>query len=271
MTRYSLHDGEYLAIRRGAVRRDADGFFLLCGPGAEPNERHGAVGIVNVRGSLVHHAGFADSYDAVYTRVRDAMDGKSGDEERGTLKTDDPPGAVLMRIDSPGGVVSGCFETVARLRALSRERGIPLVAYVDETAGSAAYALACACEEIAGPATCVVGSVGVISTMATVMSAEAKAGVRVVLIASGEFKADGNPHGPLTDGAVTRERERVMDLAREFFALVAKARGMSAAKVEGMKAAVALGRRARTMGLIDRVESFDATIAAIDTGRNGSL
>ena len=138
MNRYALRTGEYLAISPDAIQRDQDGFFLMLGPDVPESERVGSVAIVHVRGALAHYkTGGGDSYEAIEERVRAAFD--------------DDPAAVVLRIESPGGVVAGLNETVLRLRATSAERGIPLIAYVDEMAASAAYAIACACSEIFAP------------------------------------------------------------------------------------------------------------------------
>jgi ClpP class serine protease len=244
MRERAVHRGEALAMLPSAIRpgREHGALVFAVGPEATPTSRVGDVSIVYVRGALEQHDdGLCDSYEAIIRRVTDAMDG--GD--------DGPPAAVVMRISSPGGVVAGLFECVRSLRRLSGDRQIPLIAYVDELAASAAYALACACDEIYLPPSGMVGSIGVISHMWSMQRANDKAGIDVEVIASGAYKADGNEHVPITDDAVARERERVHALAAQFFSLVADARGVSDGYIESLEAGVFLGDDAVRAGLAD--------------------
>ncbi len=68
--------------------------------------------------------------------------------------------AIVLSIDSPGGEVAGCFD-LADLIYESRSIK-PTFAILSESAFSAAYALASACEQITVPRTGGTGSVGVI-------------------------------------------------------------------------------------------------------------
>ena len=258
MNRYAISAGEPLAISRAAIQRDGDGFFFMMGPGVSENEVEGSVVVVNVRGALSHFkSDCGDSYEAIVERVGAALGRK--------------PSAVVLRIDSPGGVVAGLNETVKRLRKMSRDTRVPLIAYIDETAASAAFALACACEERLAPPSAVVGSIGVISTMASRTKADAKEGLEFVLITSGTHKADGHPHAPIGDDAVAAERGRNEELAAQFFAIVSEATGVSVAKLDALEAAIFLGKAikiedARDVGLIDEVISFGDAVSYLDTG-----
>ena len=68
---------------------------------------------------------------------------------------------VLLEIDSGGGEAAGVFDLAESLRRMSRETEKPLWAVADETALSAAYAIACSAERILLPRTAEVGSIGV--------------------------------------------------------------------------------------------------------------
>jgi ClpP class serine protease len=254
MIRHGLRAGEYLAIDPSVVRHDEAGFFILLGPPSPENETHGSVCIVHVRGALVHFKeGGGDSYESILERV------KAG------LEADPKPSAVLFRIESPGGVVAGLNECVLKLRRMSEDSGIPFVAYVDEMAASAAYALSCSCEEILAPPSAVIGSIGCISTMVSQVKQDAKEGLEFRLIISGKRKADGHPHAELTSDAVKAETARNAELAAQFFALAGKARGISPKKLQSLEAAIYLGEDAKRVGLIDDVMSFDDVILGLDT------
>ena len=254
MKRHALRTGEYLAIKPDVIQRDESGFFFMMGPDAPDNERHGSVCVVHVRGALVHYkTDGGDSYEAIVERV------KAG------LEADPKPTAVLFRIESPGGVVAGLNECVLKLQRMSKEIEIPFVAYVDEMAASAAYAIACGSGEILAPPSAVIGSVGVISTMISQADHDKQEGLDFRIITSGKRKADGHPHQVITDDAVKAETVRNTELANQFFALAGKARGLAPKKLAALEAAIYLGKEAERVGLIDNVMSFDDVIFGLDT------
>lgn len=161
--------------------------------------------------------------------------------------------AVVLALDSPGGVVAGLFDTVKRMRAAADAVGKRVIAVSDERCYSAAYALACVADAIVVPETAGVGSVGVIGTMVSWAAALDAAGVDVRVIVSGAEKADGHPAVPMSDGAVAREQARVDQLAAVFFEWVAARRPLTVAQVTALQAGIRLGPEAVTAKLADRV------------------
>jgi signal peptide peptidase SppA len=215
--------------------------------------RRGETEIVTVRGPLMHHADpWFDSYDEIRARVRAALETK--------------PRAVVLSIDSPGGLVSGCFDCAADLRAQCAAAGVPLVAYLDGCSTSAAYALACAAGRIYASETACVGSIGVIDALVDATQQDAMMGVRIKLITSGARKADGNPHASMTDDAITAAQSLVDSLAEAFFALVANARGISVDDVRALQAGLTHGAGAVALRLVDEVATIDQLLASITSG-----
>ena len=253
MKRYALRTGEFLAVSSDAIRRDSDGFFLLLSGEAPANETRGSVILVNIRGALQQFCSpEGDSYEGIVDRVAHAF-------------TSDPkPSSVVLRISSPGGVVAGLNETVFKLKRMSKEAGIPLIAYVDELAASAAYALCCACSEVLSPPSGVCGSIGVISTMVSVAEHDKMEGIAYRIITSGKRKADGHLHMPISDDAVKAETSRNAELADQFYALASKARGLSPEKLAGLEANIFLGKQAKRVGLVDDVLSLDDMMLGLD-------
>src|SRR5690606_4935218 len=130
------------------------------------------------------------------------------------------PRAVILVIDSPGGLAQHCFEPSRALRAKCSAAGVPLFAFVDGSACSAAYALACAAERIAVTPTGLVGSIGVFETLHDQSAADTAMGLAYRVVTSGSRKTDGNPHVPISDGAVSAAQAAVDQLAGLFFSLV---------------------------------------------------
>lgn len=73
------------------------------------------------------------------------------------------PKAVALVINSPGGSPVQSSLIGARIRRLSEENNIPVIAFVEDVAASGGYWLASAADEIYADDSSVVGSIGVIS------------------------------------------------------------------------------------------------------------
>ena len=250
----AVHPREALAMDTSYLRAGPEAMFWMFGPATPDTERlgeSGDVAAVHVRGPLEQFDdGWGDSYEAIRRRVTEAMDG--GEEG--------PPACVVLDLSTPGGVVAGLNETVYALRKLSKARGIPLHAYVNEYAASAGYALACACSSIVAPPSAIMGSVGVISTQASQAAYDKKQGFQYALITSGARKADGHPHAPITDAAIAAETVRVNKLAKAFFRLVREARGIDAKPLE---AAIYLAKDALKAGLCDEVLPWEELLFSL--------
>jgi ClpP class serine protease len=223
------------------------GFFLE--PPTRENALVGDVAIINIKGPLEHHAGWwCDSYDEILERCDAACST--------TAHT------VLLKLDSPGGLVSGMCETSRALRAKCEAAGKRLVAYADH-ASSAAYALASSAERIVVPETGFVGSIGVINTRIDARKSAEMYGVAYHIITSGDRKADGHPQKPMTEAELAATQGTVDSLAAVFFGLVAEMRGMSAQDVQALQARSFHGTAAVEAGLADEVQSFDELLASL--------
>jgi len=237
--------------RRWAARvplaRGEDGYTRL------PYGMVGDVAVVSVDGPLMQRGGYwFDGYDDVAERTRAAL-------------SDVRVRAVVLKINSPGGSAMGCFEAARGMREAAAMSGKPLVAYVDEMALSGGYAVACAASLILIPPSGQVGSVGAFSTLCDRTKANEEAGLNVVVVRSGNQKAEGHPDLPLTDDAIAREQAVIDRIARTFAEHVAQARALGAEKVLGLQAAVLWGSDAVTAHLADDVCSFDECIARAST------
>ncbi len=255
LSRPILLDPRALDPLRGAAgfrpRADASNGSSPSSPA--PFTREGDVAVVSIEGPLSQRAWSCwmfdgDGYDAVTSRMKAAID------DRATR-------SVVMRIDSPGGEVAGCFEAVRTIRTMAKAAGKPLVAYADEMACSAAYALACACDEVVLPDTGMVGSVGVILTLASRAGELAQRGVSVTLLTSGAAKADGHSAVPLADDARARLQADVDHIARLFAAEVAASRPLDPAEVLALEARTFLGSEAVRAGLADHVGPMADAVA----------
>jgi signal peptide peptidase SppA len=217
----------------------------------------GGVAVISIHGPLEHRGGWwFDSYESILGRIKGAMES-------------DDVHAVLLDIDSPGGEVSGLQETVRSIRKMRAEHDKPIIAFADDDAYSAAYALACSADEIYLPEGGGVGSVGVIAEVQNLIGMAEKQGVKVAVVRSGTRKADGHPFLPLDEGTISRVQKRVDALAQQFFSLVRDVRPISKADLVALQGACVFGKAAVRAGLADGVLSFDEVLAGISDGTDG--
>ena len=73
------------------------------------------------------------------------------------------PKAVALQINCPGGSPVQSSLIAARIQRSSREKNVPVFAFVEDVAASGGYWLACAADEIYADQGSIVGSIGVIS------------------------------------------------------------------------------------------------------------
>lgn len=206
------------------------------------------VAVVSIDGPLSQRGGWWwDGYESIEQRLQRALASSAT--------------SVLLKINSPGGVVAGCFEAARRMREACVASGKPVFAYVDEMACSAAYALACVADEIVLPPSGTVGSIGVIATACDRTKANEINGINVQLVTSGERKADLHPDAPLSEDALAALNARVMHLAGLFTAWVAVRRGTTADAIAAQQAAVFDGANAVTAGLANRVGSLQDALS----------
>ena len=222
--------------------------MLFMAPASRDTVDHGGIPVLTVSGPLEHHAGFwCDSYDAILGRASEAL--SSG-----------APGLVL-RIDSPGGLVSGCMETARAIRALADASNKRLVAYVDGQACSAAYALACVAHSVVTPETGTLGSIGVLRARLDVSAALEREGVKMHVITSGARKGDGDPSVAISADEMAAIQDGVNTLSAIFFDHVAQYRNVGVDDVRALEAGVLIGQRAVNAGLADRVGTLDDALA----------
>jgi len=169
--------------------------------------------------------------------------------------------AVVLSLDSPGGVAAGMVDAGRALRAMADRAGKPLVAHAGPMAASAAYGLACAADKILVTEDGTVGSVGVLAVVTDRTAQNAAEGLNRRVIASGTMKADGHPDQALSDAALGRMRFRVMQLAGMFGAWVAARRGMTPEAVMALQGGVAYGADAVAKGLADSTGTLADAVA----------
>lgn len=178
-----------------------------------------------------------------------------------TAMKDSNIGAVLMVIDSPGGMVAGTQELVDRIYAARGTK--PVWAFVDPMAASAAYWIASAADQIiAAPSAQDIGSIGVVRVHQDESKALEKAGITTTIIRSTENKYQGNSFEPLSEATKAHYQARVDEAHATFVAGVARNRNVSIATVSERfgKGSTFMAREALDRKMIDRVATLESVL-----------
>ncbi len=180
----------------------------------------------------------------------------------GEYRDDPTVRAVVLRIDSPGGVVAPTQEIVTAVRRL-REAKKPVVASLGSVAASGGYYVAVSADRIfASPGT-LTGSIGVVMQLANVEGLLKKVGVEYVVVKAGAYKDVGN-----FARAMTPEERRILqnlldDVYDQFIVAVAEGRGLEPGAVRAFaEGRIYSGRQAHGLKMVDDLGGLEDAIEA---------
>lgn len=170
---------------------------------------------------------------------------------------------ILLDVDSPGGEAGGVFELGQRIRAANALK--PVWAVSNDSAFSAAYAIACSASRVFVTGTAGVGSIGVIAMHVDQTVRDAKDGYRYTAITAGARKNDFSPHEVLSSDAHAGLQAEVSRLYDLFVAHVAQMRGIAPALIRDTEAGLFFGPAAVASGLADAQGSLESALLELNT------
>jgi protease IV len=158
--------------------------------------------------------------------------------------------AAIIKIDSPGGTVTGSEALYDALRRLATRK--PVIAVVDGIAASGGYVAALGADRIVARQTAIVGSIGVLMQMPNVTKLLDTLGVKVESIKSSPLKAAPSGLEP-TSPEARAAMQRVIDDSYDWFkALVRTRRGLNDTELAAVSdGRVHTGRQGLPMKLVD--------------------
>lgn len=227
--------------------------------GADPAEKLyqvSADGIaeIEVAGPLAKRLGFwsiffgGASYEIIQAAYRQAL-------------ADDSVAGILLRLDSPGGTLSG-LEEVAELVFNSRKKK-PCAALAEGVMASAAYWLGSAAGRVFAQKTSIVGSIGVLIVHTDWSQWEKNAGIKTTYLTAGKYKAIGNPSEPLSEFARKEIQEKLDTFYKVFTDTVALHRDAELSDVLSRMAdgKTFIGEQAMGVGLVDEIGDRAAALS----------
>jgi len=168
--------------------------------------------------------------------------------------------SVLLRLESPGGVVHGYGLAAAQLERL-RSRDLHLVVCVDKVAASGGYMMACVANEVIAAPFAVLGSVGVLAQLPNLNRLLRKHDIDYEVITAGQFKRTLTVFGRNTEEGRQKFKEELEETHALFKEHVLRWRPV----LELDRIATGetwYGSRALGLGLIDRIGTSDDWLQA---------
>jgi capsid assembly protease len=217
-----------------------------------PALRRGGIAIIPIHGTLVRRAMPVEAASGLisYGEIADRLD---------EALADPSIDGILLDIDSPGGEAGGVFELASRIRAATAIK--PVWAHANDSAYSAAYALAAAASRLTLSETAGVGSIGVIALHVDQSVRDARDGLAFTAIYAGHHKNDFSPHAPLSPQAASSLQAEVDRLYGMFVRQVASFRDLDTEAVQATEASLLFGEQAIGAGLADAVLSMDRVLS----------
>ncbi|MBU3749005.1 MAG: signal peptide peptidase SppA [Mycobacterium sp.] len=166
---------------------------------------------------------------------------------------DDDVKAVVLRVDSPGGAVTGS-ETIWREVCRVREGGKPVVASMGGVAASGGYYVAMAADRVVANPGTITGSIGVVTGKLVARDLKERLGLGSDSLRTNTNADAWSVNAPFTDeqhALVEAEADLFYD---DFVRRVADARGMTVEEVDAVaRGRIWTGADAHARGLVDEL------------------
>jgi len=238
-------------------------------PEGMSTEREGQVAVMNLMGSIVPRASAVRDVSAAFASMERF--------QAAFRQVANDPGvsAIVLNIDSPGGMVDLVPET-ASLIAGARRSDRPIYAIANTMAASAAYYIGVSADRLYVSPSGMVGSIGVRMMHVDQSRAVEAQGIRVTELSAGPRKTEGTPFAPLDKAARAALQDEIDVAYAQFVDHVAAMRGVPASVVradpERAERHMGGGRvyraeRAVELGMADAVATFDEVLAEAASGR----
>jgi len=177
--------------------------------------------------------------------------------------------AVVLRVNSPGGTISGSDYYYTLLKKVKEERHIPIIVSMGPIAASGGYYVSMAGDKIYAERSTMTGSIGVICMLFNAAGLCEKIGVGMNNIVSGPNKGMGDFTKPMSDDERKIWQGVVDDAYAQFLSVIRAGRTAFAetdAQIEGKTLEqIADGRiytasEAKALGLIDKIGFLDDAV-----------
>lgn len=197
------------------------------------------VGLIEVKGMII------DSQEIV--------------KQLSDFRKNDSVKAVVLRIDSPGGVVGPSQEICAEVKKLAAVKKV--VVSMGSIAASGGYYIAApASVIIANPGT-ITGSIGVLMRFSNLEGLLGKIGMKSFTLKTGKYKDVGSPARTMTDQEKEMLQQVIDNTHLQFVKAVAEGRKLPVAEVRAIAdGRIYTGEQAMALKLVDRLGTLQDAV-----------
>ncbi|HJV64548.1 MAG TPA: signal peptide peptidase SppA [Geomonas sp.] len=196
------------------------------------------------------------------------VDGQDTVRQLRALKKDKRVKAVVLRVDSPGGVVGPSQEISAEVKQLAKEKKV--VVSMGSIAASGGYYVSVPASLIyANPGT-ITGSIGVLMKFSNIEGLMGKVGMKSFTLKTGKFKDVGSPWREMTPEERQMLQSVIDSTHSQFVRAVAEGRRLPEAQVRQIAdGRIFSGEQALALKLVDKIGTLQDAIA--EAGRLGGI
>lgn len=168
--------------------------------------------------------------------------------------------AIVLRINSPGGSVSGSDAILQELRRV-RKDGIPIIVSMGSVSASGGYWIATECDRLLASKQTITGSIGVFGLLPNLKNIAAGYGLYWDAVKTHDHSDIMSVSRPKSPQELTVIQEHVESLYAKFIHLVATARNMEVEEVQVIaEGRVWTGIDAKAAGLVDDFGGIKAAV-----------
>ena len=196
------------------------------------------------------------------------VDGQETIKQLRALKKDKRVKAVVVRVDSPGGVVGPSQEIYEAVKALAKVKKV--VVSMGSIAASGGYYLAAPASFIyANPGT-ITGSIGVLMKFSNIEGLMDKVGMKAFTLKTGKFKDVGSPVRTMSPEERDMLQGVIDSTHAQFVRAVAQGRRLPEAEVRRIAdGRIFSGEQALALKLVDRLGTLQDAVE--EAGRLGGI
>jgi protease-4 len=214
-----------------------------------PDESGGKIGVITIAGEISD--GMAGPGEAGAERIVELLDDALDDD----LK------ALVVRVDSPGGTVTGS-EAIRRAILRHKAKGIPVVVSMANVAASGGYWVSTPAERIFAEPETVTGSIGIFGVVPTFEAGLAEWGVTTDGVRTTPLSGQPDLFAGLTPEAEAILQATVQSGYERFLGLVSQSRKITRERADELgQGRVWDGGSARQLGLVDQFGGLDDALA----------
>ena len=167
--------------------------------------------------------------------------------------------AIVLRIESPGGVVAPCQEILGEIEEVKQSK--PIIVSMGSMAASGGYYISAKADKIVALPGTLTGSIGVISQIPNVEGLFEKIGIEMETFKGGKYKDMYSGFREMTPEEKEIMQQMTDEYYEQFIEVVAEGRGLSKEEVRELATGqLYIGTEAKELGLIDELGGLDTAI-----------